>query len=122
MAEDLFGEAPAQRAKGIGPQGGKHYVKPWGYFMPPGTGPSGETCKTCKHLTGRGGVAGRYLKCERARSKWTHGRKTDILAGSPACSGWEKPDQLSPNEARPDGRQATALALGIPSSDQPGAI
>ena len=93
---DLFGEAPDQPAPGskLGPQGGKHYVKPWGYFAPPGTGPAGETCKTCAHIAVKGGVAGRYLKCGRARARWTGGRKSDILAGSPACSGWEQ-DQPS---------------------------
>lgn len=84
---DLFGEAPAQ--KGIGPRGGKNYVKPWGYYMPPGTGPTGETCGTCEHIVYRGNTAGHYLECLRAKAKWTHGRKSDILAGSPACSGWE---------------------------------
>lgn len=83
MAEDLFGEAPKVMARG------KHYVKPWGYFMPPGTGPAGEKCGTCLHITIRGGVAGRFLKCRRMEAKWTGGRGTDILSGSPACSGWE---------------------------------
>jgi hypothetical protein len=90
---DLFGDVPAPVTNSkCGPQGGKHYVKPWGYFAPPGTGPAGEKCKTCKHITVKGGVAGRYLKCRRAKHLWTGGRKSDILAGSPACSGWEKPD------------------------------
>lgn len=93
MAEDLFGEAPTQASSGpVGPKGGKHYVKPWGYYMPPGTGPAGETCKTCKHITVKGNCAGRYLKCRRSISKWTGGRKSDILANSPACSGWESRD------------------------------
>lgn len=98
--KDLFGEAPeqlGQRAPGskLGPKGGKHYVQPWGYYAPPGTGPVGETCKTCAHIVARGGVAGRYLKCLRSRGKWTGGRKSDILAGSPACSGWESSEQHS---------------------------
>lgn len=99
MAElDLFGEVPAGTPRGpaLGPKGGKHYVKPWGYYMPPGTGPEGETCKTCKYIGAKGNVAGRYLKCGRMFAKWTGGRKTDILAGSPACSGWEaQPDPTS---------------------------
>lgn len=84
---DLFGEVPPLGPQ-LGPKGGKHYVKPWGYYMPPGTGPAGETCGTCIHITVKGGTAGRYLKCDRSRAKWTAGRKSDILAGSPACSGW----------------------------------
>lgn len=86
---DLFGDvaAPVTHSK-CGPQGGKHYVKPNGYFMPPGTGPAGEKCATCLHITAKGNVAGRYLKCLRMEAKWTGGRKTDILARSPACSAW----------------------------------
>jgi hypothetical protein len=95
VSADLFGEAPEQVVsmrgqRALGPKGGKHYVKPWGYFAPPGTGPAGETCKTCEHLVMRGNVAGRYLKCRRAQAKWTSGRKSDVLAGSPACSAWEQ--------------------------------
>ncbi len=95
---DLFGEAPQQpghRIPGskLGPKGGKHYVEPRGYYAPPGTGPAGETCKTCAHIVMRGNVTGRYLKCLRARGKWTGGRKSDILAGSPACIGWTPPPQ-----------------------------
>lgn len=93
---DLFGEAPAQQSrpgKGLGPQGGKHYVKPWGYVCPPGTGPAGHTCGDCRHLY-RNRLAKTYLKCYLARRKWTGGRATDVLAGSPACSKWES-DQTS---------------------------
>ena len=90
MAElDLFGEVPqgAQPGvRGVGPKGGKHYTVPRGYVMPPGSGPAGETCGSCKHMAGRGG---RYRKCRLAESKWTHGPATDVLARSPACSKWE---------------------------------
>jgi len=88
--QDLFGDVPAGTPRGpaLGPKGGKHYVKPWGYFMPPGTGPEGETCGSCMHITVKGNTAGRYLKCMRMQLKWTGGRKSDILSRSPACSGW----------------------------------
>lgn len=66
---------------------GKHYVQPRGYAFPPGTGPKGETCKTCEHKVIMGG--GRYSKCVKAKAKWTHSRRTDILASSPACRYWE---------------------------------
>lgn len=107
MSIDLFGDEvpmrPPPRSK-LGPKGGKHYVKPWGYFAPPGTGPAGETCKTCAHIVARGNVAGRYLKCLRARGKWTGGRKSDILAGSPACSGWEPPKHAGRQSGHRAGR------------------
>jgi hypothetical protein len=67
---------------------GKHYVEPRGYADRPGTGPAGETCKSCCHSyhggTGRGG----YPKCELTRACHTSSRRTDILMGAPACSKW----------------------------------
>jgi hypothetical protein len=66
-------------------QRGKHYVQPRGYFYHPGTGPEGETCGSCKHISpGR-----RWHKCGLNRARWTHGRGSDILARSPACKYWE---------------------------------
>lgn len=59
-----------------------------GYAAPPGTGPSGETCKTCKHLF-RKRLAGTYLKCWLMSAVWTGGARTDVKASSPACSAWE---------------------------------
>jgi hypothetical protein len=64
-----------------------------GYAAPPGGGPSGETCKTCKHCHrfGNGGSK-HWIKCDLRRSSWTGGEGTDILARSPACAKWEKAD------------------------------
>jgi hypothetical protein len=64
---------------------------PAGYAGQPGTGPTGETCKTCKHLF-RNRMAKTYLKCGLLKAEWTGGRKTDILASSPACRLWEPSD------------------------------
>lgn len=61
-----------------------------GYAAPPGSGPTGETCRTCKHLVHKR-MAGTYLKCELMRSVWTGGGGTDVKAKSPACSQWERP-------------------------------
>ena len=66
---------------------GKHYVEPRGYAMPPGTGPKGETCKTCAHIVRE--HRGKFRKCGMNRAKWTRGPGTDILAGALACSKWE---------------------------------
>ncbi len=63
---------------------GKHYVQPRGYAHLPGTGPKGETCGLCVHAV----RFGRFMKCEKARAKWTHGRGSDVLARAPACSYW----------------------------------
>lgn len=67
---------------------GKHYVQPRGYAAPVGTGPRGETCGSCKHAS----RYRRFIKCDSNRARHTHGRGSDILARSAACSKWEKPD------------------------------
>jgi hypothetical protein len=62
--------------------------RPLGYAALPGTGPEGETCKTCAHLY-RNRMAKTYLKCGLMRAVWTGGGATDVLARSPACRRWE---------------------------------
>lgn len=64
-------------------------TEPRGYAATPGTGPEGETCKTCAHLYRRE-CAKTYLKCLLMKSRWTGGAATDIRAGSPACNRWER--------------------------------
>ena len=75
------------KAKGIGK---RNPTVLNGYAAPPGTGPLGETCKTCAHkrsMTNRSG-AKHFIKCEANRERWTHGEGSDIRAGSPACRVW----------------------------------
>lgn len=61
------------------------------YSMSPGTGPAGETCKTCKHICRINIRSGRtFRKCGLAKHHWTHGPGSDIKASSPACRSWEK--------------------------------
>lgn len=68
---------------------GKHYVEPKGHAAPPGSGPAGETCGTCKHRVTVKLRSGRtFPKCGQARHKWTHGRGSDIRVRSPACRLW----------------------------------
>lgn len=63
-----------------------------GYAAPPGTGPDGETCRTCKHYAyNHNRTSRRYPKCALMEAVWTHGPGTDIKARSPACSCWERP-------------------------------
>jgi hypothetical protein len=64
---------------------GKHYVQPRGYYQPPGTGPAGETCGTCKHIW----RDERWAKCGLSRGRWTNSRGTDVLVRAPACRRWE---------------------------------
>lgn len=87
-AVDLFGMplTPAALEKIAGKK--RKDPTPAGYYAPPGTGPDGETCKTCRHLT-RHRFARVYHKCGKASATWTGGKKTDVLVRSPACQGWE---------------------------------
>jgi hypothetical protein len=60
-----------------------------GYAATPGTGPQGETCKTCRHIRRKMGGRKSYPKC--ALVKWTSGTATDIRVHAPACSRWSRP-------------------------------
>ena len=70
-----------------------------GYAAPPGTGPKGETCKTCDYKVKKPGVSGHYLKCWLIYRHWTGGQGTDIKAGSPACREWIPIEEIK-NEIR----------------------
>lgn len=65
-------------------------VTPGGYAARPGTGPEGESCKTCAHCVLRSGTKGRYYKCALMRAEWTGGRGSDVAYRSPACAKWEQ--------------------------------
>jgi len=68
-----------------------------GYAFPPGTGPHGETCRTCRHARPHD-CSYRYWKCDRVVRKldgyvdYEPGSPTNIVLGSPACRGWERRD------------------------------
>jgi hypothetical protein len=53
---------------------------------PSGTGPEGETCKTCQSYTLVEHQDYWYPKCRKMEHEWTHGAATDIRAGWDACS------------------------------------
>lgn len=74
-----------------------------GYAAPPGSGPAGETCKTCKHIY-RNEMAKTYLKCGLMRPIWTGGAGTDVKARAPACRLWES------KEKAPKGASAQVLS------------
>lgn len=65
-------------------------AQPRGYAALPGTGPEGETCKSCRHIVRLDEYAKVYRKCGLVRDRWTHGPGTDIKAGKPACRRWER--------------------------------
>jgi hypothetical protein len=67
---------------------------PRGWAAPPGTGPAGETCGTCKHRIHRGNSEGRgrsHQKCGKNPNR-THGAATDIRAKDKACKFWGPKD------------------------------
>jgi hypothetical protein len=65
-------------------RGKRKSAVPKGYAKLPGTGPHGETCRTCLHDFVSD--TKRFHKCELCRPRWTHGRATDILARDAACA------------------------------------
>lgn len=77
---DLFGEVIIEPAHSHG------------YAANPGTGPAGETCRTCKYYA-RLVYSKTYRKCAKVHRRWTRGSATDILAGAPACHHWEKREE-----------------------------
>lgn len=74
---DLFGDEGPTVFKGTG------------YAAPPGTGPKGETCKSCRHYRIVMGKGRDYRKCSLMARVWTGGPGTDIKASAPACAKWE---------------------------------
>ncbi|MAF43446.1 MAG: hypothetical protein CMI54_04655 [Parcubacteria group bacterium] len=84
--KDLFGEIPVQTIE----ESKAKTTVPRGYASPPGSGPSGKTCRQCEHYIIRYTAAG-YTKpkCGLNRAKWTNGRASDIKVSSPACSKFE---------------------------------
>ena len=59
-----------------------------GYAAPPGTGPEGERCQTCKHKVTVRLASKSVVKCELRRATWTNSQGTDILAAALACNKW----------------------------------
>jgi len=60
-----------------------------GNAAPIGSGPKGETCKSCKHSYSQT-WAKKYWKCDLVKP--TRGCGTDIRLKWAACSRWEKQD------------------------------
>lgn len=91
---DLFGQEITAPMPLPPSDGKRRKTKVNGYAALPGTGPAGETCKSCVHYA-RIQRAKVYLKCAKVKARWTGGPGTDIKAASPACAYWEKPQCTS---------------------------
>jgi hypothetical protein len=83
---DLFG---APMLEGTMPSlRSRAHPKKTGHAAPIGSGPSGESCKTCHHYV-RVNYGGIWRKCDLMRKFWTHGPGSDIRAKDPACRHWQ---------------------------------
>lgn len=92
MTTDLFGNPVDLQAMMDAPLTGRKKRKLTfrrGHAAVPGSGPKGETCKTCQHLA-RIELARTYPKCGLMRAQWSRGRGTDVRVSDPACSRWAK--------------------------------
>lgn len=88
MQKTLFGGA--EPAKAV--PGSFRSTPANGYAAAPGSGPSGESCGSCRHCSvrsARGSKARNFYKCDLMAQHWTYGRGSDVLLHSPACSRWE---------------------------------
>jgi hypothetical protein len=87
---DLFGERPREGAMTDAERKRmrrRASERPRGHAMPSGTGPTGETCGSCRHLVRRQ-WSKTYLKCGLNQAAWTHGSRSDVRARDAACSKW----------------------------------
>lgn len=94
MSLDLFGNIVVERDPPPPGEKKRRETRPNGYAAPPGGGPKGETCKSCTHYA-RVRHSNIYRKCLLVRASWTNGPGTDILAKSPACVYWKKPEEVA---------------------------
>ena len=84
---DLFGNPESELLEGpVDRYKGRRNAFPY----PPGTGPDGETCKTCRHATRIEYHAKAYWKCGLMKHYWTHGPGTDIRLKDEACKFWKR--------------------------------
>jgi hypothetical protein len=88
---DLFGVMTATPLPPAIGEKKRRQTQPKGYAAAPGSGPKGETCKTCAFSVHREGGAKSYPKCLLAREKWTGGPGSDIKMSAPACGMWKAP-------------------------------
>jgi len=62
------------------------------HAAPPGTGPEGETCGSCRYLGGKR-MSRTWYKCVLRKKEWTSGSGTDVRKKDAACRLWEPSDE-----------------------------
>ena len=80
-------QEPSQMPLMILPESASKRWKIRGHAAMPGTGPNGETCRSCLHSVCKS-LAKNYWKCELAKARWTGGGATDVRLRDPACAKW----------------------------------
>ena len=88
---DLFGDpdAPVRSPREVARLKRRLAETPMGYAAPPGSGPAGETCRSCLNSTRIEASRG-YWKCRLMQRHWTRSRHTDIRISAPACRAWSR--------------------------------
>lgn len=89
-------DAPYRGGSSLADNGLVTRIKNRGYAATPGSGPEGETCRSCAHSYFVSPNVKRFYKCR--LTPLTRGAASDIKIKSAACSQWKAP------EATPDGR------------------
>lgn len=80
---DLFGQeipdapAPSRRLR---------QLRDFAHPAKPGTGPAGQTCRTCANRCRVEGGTKIYQKCGLLKAAWTKGPATDLHCRDAACS------------------------------------
>lgn len=89
MRADLFGAQTSEpKAKG------KRSYAARGFAARPGTGPAGETCRSCNHSVQVAAGNRVVWKCGLCRAGWSKSPRTDIRINADACELWEKAKAL----------------------------
>ena len=85
---------------------------PRGYIATPGTGPKGETCRTCQHVVRVRLMGEQRLRCGLNQAKWKKTNRSRVIPTSPACSQWERGQEVYAKEAA-HARQIVVTTSGI---------
>lgn len=90
MTRDLFGVEIDERSyPDVMPIQKKRDYSAKGFPARPGSGPAGETCRSCANCVRCPYHGKNYYKCAILRHRWTSGPGTDIKLKSPACEWWK---------------------------------
>jgi len=104
IGEKLQAMADGPMVGGIGKVRKRGKVVARGYAAAPGTGPDGETCRSCANRYGVTGGRKTFWKC-RLAPRFSCGPATDIRLGWPACVRWAATDPHPASPPRGEGQK-----------------